>query len=66
MKYVVDVSEYGDLEISSNEGETIILLRDVSSGVDRERSFALTRDEFREFRRAIGYVWRDLTGESDK
>lgn len=63
MKYTVEVSEYGDLEIQRDEPDTTVRLA-IREGDDYEY-VVMSLEEFRDFRKAVGYVWQEVHSDGE-
>lgn len=55
MRYTIEDENGDNVSIESELGRNGVVLRTDNGGV-----FVFTKDEFKEFRRAIGYVWLEV------
>lgn len=59
MKYTIEVEEYGDVELSRE----VDGIDDVRLGIregDEYEYVVLSKKEFQELRKAVGYVWQEV------
>lgn len=64
MKYTVTVETYGEVSVEpGTEGVTLTIHNDQDPGDNEGPIYAhLSKEEFKEFRRAVGYAGQELEG----
>lgn len=55
MRYTIEDENGDSVSIESESGRHGVVLRTDNGGL-----FTFTLDEFKEFRRAVGYVWQEV------